>query len=304
MLIANYNHYMDMIRTVTGLNEARDGSTPNPDALVGIQKMAALSSNTATRHILEAGLFIYRSLAEAITYRIADILEYSDFKDEFINQIGRFNVSILDQIADLYIYDFGIFIEISPDEEQKAQLEQNIQVALSRGNIDIEDAIDIREIRNLKLANQLLKLKRAKKEQREEKMNMQKQALISEQQLKSQEMAGQVAMQKIQMESQAKMQIKQAEVAFDIEKMKQEAQLKMQLMGEEFKYSQQLAQIQAGTLNQRDMQKETAKDKRISIQNTQQSKMIEQRKNNLPSLNFESNEDSLDGFDFSEFNPR
>jgi len=304
MLIANYNHYMDMIRTVTGLNEARDGSSPNPDALVGIQKMAALSSNTATRHILDAALYIYRSLAEAITYRVADILEYSDFKEEFINQIGRFNVSILNDISDLYIYDFGIFIEVSPDEEQKAQLEQNIQVALAKGNIDIEDAIDIREIRNLKLANQLLKLKRTKREQREEKMNMQKQAIISEQQLKSQEMAGQVAMQKIQMESQAKMQIKQAEVAFDIEKMKQEAMLKTQLMAEEFKYSQQLAQIQAGTLNQRDMQKETAKDKRISIQNTQQSKLIEQRKNNLPSLNFESNEDSLDGFDFSEFDPR
>jgi hypothetical protein len=304
MLIANYNHYMDMIRTVTGLNEARDGSTPDPNSLVGLQKLAALNSNTATRHILDAGLYIYRSLAEAITYRVADVLEYSDFKDEFINQIGRFNVSILNDISDLYIYDFGIFIEVSPDEEQKSQLEANIQVALSRGNIDIEDAIDIREIRNIKLANQLLKLKRTKKEQREEKMNMQKQALVSEQQLKSQEMAGQVAMQKIQMEAQSKMQMKQAEVAFDIEKMKQEAMLKTQLMAEEFKYNQQLAQLQAGTLNQRDMQKETAKDKRISIQNTQQSKLIEQRKNNLPSLNFESNEDSLDGFDFSEFAPR
>ena len=304
MLIGNYNHYMDMIRTVTGLNEARDGSTPDPNSLVGIQKLAALNSNTATRHILEAGLYIYRSLAEAITYRVADILEYSDFKDEFINQIGKFNVSILNDISDLYIYDFGIFIELSPDEEQRAQLEQNIQIALSSGNIDIEDAIDIREIRNLKLANQLLKLKRTKKEQREEKMNMQKQALVSEQNLKAQEMAGQVAMQKIQMESQAKMQMKQAEVAFDIERMKQEAMLKMQLMGEEFKYSQQLAQLQSNTLNQRDMQKEKAKDDRVSIQNTQQSKMIEQRKNNLPSLNFESNEDSLDGFDFAEFEPR
>jgi hypothetical protein len=304
MLIANYNHYMDMIRTVTGLNEARDGSTPDPNSLVGLQKLAALNSNTATRHILEAGLYIYRSLAEAITYRVADILEYSDFKEEFINQIGRFNVSILGEISDLYIYDFGIFIEVAPDEEQKNQLEQNIQVALSRGNIDIEDAIDIREIRNIKLANQLLKLKRAKREQREEKMAMQKQAIVSEQQIKSQELAGQVAMQKIQMEAQSKMQMKQAEVAFDIEKMKQEAALKTQLMAEEFKYNQQLAQLQSGTLNQRDMQKEEAKDKRISIQNTQQSKLIEQRKNNLPSLNFESNEDSLDGFDFSEFAPR
>jgi hypothetical protein len=304
MLIANYNHYMDMIRTVTGLNEARDGSTPDPNSLVGIQKLAALNSNTATRHILDAGLYIYRSLAEAITYRVADILQYSDFKDEFINQIGRFNVSILNDISDLYIYDFGIFIELSPDEEQRAQLEANIQIALASGNIDIEDAIDIREIRNLKLANQLLKLKRTKKQQREEKMNMQKQALVSEQNLKSQEMAGQVAMQKIQMESQSKMQMKQAEVAFDIERMKQEAMLKQQLMAEEFKYTMQISQLQAGTLNQRDMQKEKAKDDRVGIQNTQQSKLIEQRKNNLPSLNFESNEDSLDGFDFAEFEPR
>jgi hypothetical protein len=304
MLIANYNHYMDMIRTVTGLNEARDGSTPDPNSLVGLQKLAALNSNTATRHILEGGLFIYRSIAEALTYRIADILEYSDFKEEFINQIGRYNVATLQSISDLYIYDFGIFIEVSPDEEQKSQLEANIQMALSRGNIDIEDAIDIREIRNIKLANQLLKMKRINKEQREEKMAMQKQAIVSEQQLKSQQLAGQVAMQKIDMETNAKVKVKQAEVAFEIEKMKQEAMLKVQLMSEEFKYNQQLAQLQSGVLSQREMKKEEAKDKRVSIQNTQQSKLIEQRKNNLPSINFESNEDSLDGFEFSEFEPR
>jgi hypothetical protein len=304
MLIANYNHYLDMIRSVTGLNEARDGSTPDPNALVGVQKLAALNSNTATRHILQGSLHIYQSLAEGITYRISDILEYADFKEDFANKIGKYNVSLLEEIKDLYIYDFGIFIEVAPDEEEKAQLEANIQMALSRGNIDIEDAIDIREIKNIKLANQLLKLKRTQRNDREEKMEMQKQAMVSQQNLKAQEMAGQIAMQKIQMESQAKMQIKQAEVAFDIEKMKQEAALKTQLMAEEFKYTQQLAQLQAGTLNQRDMQKEKAKDDRIGIQNTQQSKLIEQRKNNLPSLNFESNEDSLDGFDFAEFEPR
>jgi len=304
MLIANYNHYMDMIRTVTGLNEARDGSTPDPHSLVGLQKLAALNSNTATRHILEGGLNVYRSLAEAITYRISDILEYADFKDEFINQIGRFNVSILSDISDLYIYDFGIFIEVSPDEEQKAQLEQNIQMALSKGDINLEDAIDIREIKNLKLANQLLKLKRSKKEQREEKMAMQKQAMIAQQQLKSQEMAAQVAMQKIQAESQAKMQIKQAEVAFDIEKMKQEAAMKSQLMAQEFDYNMRLGSMETSSLSQREKEKEDAKAKRIGIQNTQQSKLINQRKNNLPPMNFESNEDSLDGFDLAEFSPR
>lgn len=304
MLITNMNHYIDMIRSVTGLNEARDGSKPDPNALVGIQKLAALNSNTATRHILDASLYIYRSLAEALTYRIADILEYSDFKEEFANQIGKYNVSILNDIKDLYIYDFGIFIEISPDEEQKAQLEANIQMALAKGDINLEDAIDIREIRNIKMANQLLKMKRIKTQDREEKMAMQKQAMIAQQQLKSQEMASQVAMQKIEMETRSKMQIKQAEVAFDIQRSQQEATLKSQLMREEFEYNLQLRGMEVSDLNAREQMKEDAKAKRISQQNSEQSKLINQRKNNLPPMSFESNEDSLDGFDLAEFEPR
>ena len=304
MLITNMNHYIDMIRSVTGLNEARDGSNPDPNSLVGLQKLAALNSNTATRHILDGSLFIYRTLAEALTYRIGDILEYSDFKEEFANQIGKYNVSILNEIKDLYIYDFGIFIEVSPDEEQKAQLEANIQMALSKGDINLEDAIDIREIRNLKLANQLLKLKRIKTQEREEKMEMQKQAMISQQQLKSQELAGQVAMQKIEAETNSKIKIKQAEVAFDMQKIEKEAVLKSQLMREEFEYNMQMHGLEVGNLTEREKMKEDAKAKRISQQNTEQSKLINQRKNNLPPMNFESNEDSLDGFDLAEFEPR
>ena len=304
MLITNMNHYIDMIRSVTGLNEARDGSNPDPNSLVGLQKMAALNSNTATRHILDGSLYVYRSLAEALTYRVADILQYADFKDEFANQIGKYNVSILEEIKDLYIYDFGIFIEVSPDEEQKAQLEQNIQMALSKGDINLEDAIDIREIRNIKLANQLLKMKRIKTQERLEKNEMQKQAMIAQQQLKSQEMAGQVAMQKIDMETRSKMQIKQAEVAFEIQKLEKEAEMKSQLMREEFDYNMQLHGMETSNINSREQTKEDAKAKRISQQNTEQSKLINQRKNNLPPISSESNEDSLDGFDLAEFEPR
>ena len=304
MLIANYNHYLGMIRSVTGLNEARDGSTPSPDALVGVQKLAALNSNTATRHILDGSLYIYRSLAEALTYRIADILEYEDFKEDFINKIGKYNVSILGEISDLYIYDFGVFIELSPDEEQKAMLEQNIQMALSKQDINLEDAIDIREIKNLKLANQLLKVKRLAKQERDEKMAMQKQAMTAQQQLKSQEMASQVAMQKIELETQSKMKVKQAEIAFEIEKQKAEAQLKSQLMQQEFNYNLQLHGMTEQSLSNRENSREKAKSDRISQQNTEQSKLISQRKNNLPPQSFESNEDSLDGFDLSEFSPR
>lgn len=304
MLIYNYNHYLDMIRAVTGLNEARDGSDPDPNSLVGVQKLAALNSNTATRHILQGSLYMVKSLSEALTYRISDILEYSDFKDDFINKIGKYNVSILDDIKDLYIYDFGIFIEISPDEEEKAQLEQNIQIALSKGDINLEDAIDIRELRNIKLANQLLKVKRISKQEREERMAMEKQAITAQQQLQSQQMAAQTSMQKIQMETEQKMKVKQAEIAFEIEKMKAEAQLKRELMAEEFNYNMQINQMNEQALSNREKEREDAKSKRISQQNSEQSKLINQRKMNLPPINFESNEDSLDGFDLAEFEPR
>lgn len=304
MLIYNYNHYMDMIRTVTGLNEARDASTPDPNSLVGLQKLASLNSNTATRHILDGSLFMYKTLAEALTYRIADILEFSDFKDGFINRIGRFNVSILNDISDLYIYDFGIFIEVAPDEEEKAQLEANIQMALSKGDINLEDAIDIREIKNIKLANQLLKVKRVKKQEREERLEMQKQAMMAQQQLQSQQLAAQTAAQKIQMEVEMRMKLKEAEARYEMEKMQFEANLKSSLMSEEFNYNMQIRGVEVASVNQREKEREDAKSKRISQQNTEQSKLIEQRKNNLPALNFESNEDSLDGFDLGEFEPR
>jgi len=303
-LIGNYNHYMDMIRSVTGLNEVRDGSTPDPNALVGVQKLAALNSNTATRHILEGSLYITRTLAEALSCRIADIMEYADFKEEFAMQIGKYNVRLLKDIKNLYMYDFGVFIEMSPDEEQRTQLEANIQMALSRDAIGLEDAIDIREIKNIKVANQLLKVKRNQKaaqQQQSEMIKQQSQAQINAQ---SQQMAAQTSMQKIQAETQSKIQYRQADVAFEIEKLKNEAMLKKELMATEFQYQMQIQGMSQISINDREKNKEDSKSERISQQNSEQSKLINQRKNNLPPIKFESNEDSLDGFDFAEFNPR
>lgn len=304
MLIGNMNHYLNMMRQVSGLNEARDGSSIDPNSLVGVQKLAALNSNTATRHILDGSLYMFRTLSEALSYRVADILEYSDFKEDFINKIGKYNVSILRDISELYIYDFGIFIEVAPDEEQKAQLEQNVQIALQKGDINLEDAIDIREVKNIKLANQLLKLKRTKKQEREEKLMVQKEALAAERQQQSQVLAAQAAQQKIEAETQSKIRIKQAEVAFDLQKIDKEVAAKAALMEQEFTYNMQLRNIDADALGNREQAREDAKAARISQQNTEQSKLINQRKNNLPPINFESNEDSLDGFDLAEFSPR
>ena len=303
-LINSYNHYLSMIRDVTGLNEARDGSMPDPRSLVGVQKLAALNSNTATRHILDGTLFITKRLAEALSCRISDVLEYSEFKEEFINQIGKYNVGVLEDVKDLYLHDFGIFIEVSPDEEEKSQLEANIQASLQRDQIDLEDAIDIREIRNIKLANELLKLKRRKKQEQDMDREKQKMEMQTQSNIQSSQAAAQATLQKVQAEFQAKAQLKQAESAFEIEKMKQEAQLKMQLMQMEFEMNMQLKGLEVNAAKTIDEQKEMAKDKRIDIQSTHQSKLIEQRKKDLPAIDFESSEDSLDGFDLAQFEPK
>jgi len=304
MLIGNYNHYLGMLRQVTGLNEARDGSMPDPNSLVGVQKLAALNSNVATRHILNASLYITKTLAEALSIRTADILQYADFRDEFAMQIGKYNLGILEEIKNLYIYDFGIFIEMSPDEEEKQQLEQNIQMALQNGGIDLEDAIDIRTISNLKMANQLLKVKRKQTEAEKQKQTQQAQAMQNQQAQQLQQAQAQAKMQQTQQEIQAKIQIKQAEISFEIEKQNNEANLKRRLMDVEFNYNMQLRGMEQSQIDTREQKKEDGKSQRIAEGNTQQSKMIEQRKRNLPAMNFESNEDSLDGFDLAEFNPR
>lgn len=303
-LINAYNQYLSMIRDVTGLNEARDASTPNPDALVGVQKLAALNSNTATRHILEGSLFITRRLSEALSLRIADILEYSDFKEEFTMQIGKYAVGVLEEIKDLYLHDFGIFIEVAPDEEEKSQLEANIQMALQRDQISLEDAIDIRQMKNLKLANELLKMKRKDKQKKDMENEQAKIQMQTQGNIQSSQAAAQSALQKVQAEAQAKAQLAQAQMQFDIQRMQAEAQIKEQLMQREFEYNMQLKGMEIDKVKQLDMDKEKAKDNRTKLQATQQSKLIEQRQKDLPAMDFESEEDSLDGFDLEQFNPR
>ena len=278
MLIGNYNHYLDMIRSVTGLNEARDGSSPDPNSLVGVQKLAALNSNVATRHILNASLYITKTLAECLSIRTADVLEYADFKDEFAMQIGKYNLAILEDIKDLYLYDFGIFIEMMPDEEQKAMLEQNIQMALSKQDINLEDAIDIRELANIKMANQLLKVKRKAKQVAEQQQKAQEQQMQAQMQMQAQQAAAQLQMQTNQAETQSKIAVKEAEVAFDIQKLRKEAQLKQTLMQTEFEMQMQLKGVEQNSISSREENRESAKNDRINQQSTQTSKMIEQKK--------------------------
>ena len=305
-LIGTYNYYLQMIRDVTGLNEARDGSVPDKNALVGVQKLAAANSNTATRHILQSGLFLTSELAESLSLRISDIIEYAPTKDAFIQAIGSHNVGTLEEMQNLHLYDFGIFIELAPDEEEKQLLENNIQVAIAQKNIELEDAIDVREIKNLKLANQLLKLKRKKKIERDQMIQQQNIQVQSQANAQAQQVAAQAEVQKQQALTQSKIQLEQAKAQLDTQKLQSEAMLKKELMNHEFQINMKLKDMEIVALKTKESNKEDRKDERTRIQASQQSELIDQRKTGKPPKKFEStSNDILSGdFDLGMFEPR
>ena len=261
-LIGNYNYYLQMIRDVTGLNEARDASTPDSRTLVGIQKLAAANSNVATRHILDASLFLSVEMAEQLSLRISDILEYSPTADAFVQAIGAHNVATLEEMKELHLYDFGIFIELQPDEEERQVLENNIQMAIQQKLIDLDDAIDIRQIKNLKTANQLIKYKKKKKMQRDQAMQQQNIKAQGESQQQAAAASAQAEQQKVQAQMEAEMQMEEKRNALKIAYMKQEAELKMQLMDKEFELNMKIKEVDARNNEKRDGLKEQAKTDR------------------------------------------
>jgi hypothetical protein len=303
-LIQTYNYYLQMIRDVTGLNEARDGSSPDSRALVGVQKMAAANSNTATRHILDSGLFLTTETAEGLSLRISDIIEYHPAKEAFIQKIGGFNVGILEELSDLHLHDFGISITLMPDEEEKAMLENNIQTALSAGLIDLADAIDIREVRNLKLANQLLKLRRKQKEERDQLMQQQNMQAQAQMNMQAQQMAAQTEVQKDQALFQTKAQLEQLKGQIETQKIQVEVDAKKQLMELEFQYNIQLKGIEVENTKRKEGEIEDRKDNRTKLQATQQSELIAQRQNDSAPVNFESSGNDVLGMGLGNFEPR
>ena len=287
-LISTYNYYLQMIRDTTGLNEARDGSMPDKNALVGVQKLAAANSNTATRHLLQSMLFITAELAECLSLRIADIIEYSPTKEAFIRALGSHNVATLDEMKSLHLYDFGIFIELMPDDEEKAMLENNIQVALGQKTIDLDDAIDLRNVRNVKLANQLLKIKRKAKIVNDQKMQQENIKAQAEANAQQQQAAAQAEAQKAQAKTQAEAQLEQIKNQLKIQYLQQEVQNKKELMQFEFELNSQLEKMRGDSSKEVEAKREDRKDARINMQTNAQKEMIEQRKQGDSLNKFES----------------
>tara|TARA_B110000444_G_scaffold21929_1_gene18173 strand:- start:209 stop:2593 length:2385 start_codon:yes stop_codon:yes gene_type:complete len=286
-LITTYQYYLQMIRDVTGLNEAVDGSLPDRNTLVGLQKLAANASNVATKHINQSGLYLTLRAAENVALKIADALEFPLTKASLQNSISTFNIKTLEEIVNLNLHDFGIFLELEPEEEEQAQLEANIQASIQQGGIDLEDAIDLRQVKNLKLANQMLKIKRTQKQQRDVQVQQSNIAAQADAQAQTAERTAMAEVQKQEAVTNTKVQFEQAKNQMEIQRMETENQLDLQKMQQRFMYDRQLKEMDMQSVGNKEQLIEDRKDKRIQMEGTQQSKMITQRKNDLMPFDFE-----------------
>ena len=287
-LIALYNHYLRMIRDATGINEVMDGTTPKGDQLVGVRQQQLAAGNNALYDITNASLVLYRRVCEDVVKCLQIIPPKSILYQAYENAIGKENMKVLSSFSKLPMYNFGVRVVSDMNEVDRAYLEQNIQVALSQREIDLEDAIAIRQLRDIDQAERLLVVRRKKRikqqqeiasqnSQMQAQMNQQTAMATSQGKMQEEQMKAQLEAQKIQLESQAKAQLMQLEY-----------QLKMQLEDLKGRYGVAEQQIESGVKQNLEKEKEDRKDERVKKQAVQQSKLISQRKGERPELEEET----------------
>lgn len=303
-LIMAYNHYLNLLRDAIGIPQGADASTPHPDMAVGVQQQLAINSNTATRHILDGGLNISERLGTALSLRLKDIFVYSDLKQTYINAVGKINVKILEAIKQYHLHDLGINISLRPDAQEKQFLEQNIAQALAKDLITLDDAIDIRNIDNIKLANELLKTRRIRRHKEKLQHEKEMESHRAEGQAMVAERASQAKMQELQFKTQSDLAVVNAKSQAKMAELEKEAQVKSGLMEQEFQYNIALQQGQVRVDMSKVKYSEDRKDKRQDRNNSQASELIQQRNFNQPAKSFESSEDNISGnIELSDMTP-
>ena len=280
-LIGLYNHYLRMIRDTTGINEVVDASTPKGDALVGVREQAIAASNNATYDITNASMILFKKTCDDIVKCLQIMPAESVIHKAYQNAIGKENMDALSGFIDLPMFNFGVLVQRDMEDKDKALLEQNIQIALQQNQIDLEDAMAVRNLKDVNQAERLLMVRRKKRMQANSQSAKQ-----------NAEMQKQQAMQAAQMASQMKLQEKQAEAQLEMEKMKMKAEIDSQLemMRHEFKKEIEMIKAKATLGFKEDDQafkeklevlKEDRKDERIGKQTADQSKLISQRQGKI-----------------------
>ena len=205
-LVNEYNFELQQMNDVIGYNTAVDGSTPDPKTLVGVQKLAVNGTNSSLRPLNFAYIRLIERTADRLALMIQDSMEFEN--EAFSRSIGRFAAEIIKYGKKISLVEFGIKIQLLPDEAERAQIEFLIQTALANKEIKTSDAIMIRQVlkQNVKLAGQMLVL-REKKNFEERQAEAQNNAQINaEQQAQAGERVAQANQQAEMIISQAKAQ--------------------------------------------------------------------------------------------------
>ena len=277
-LIALYNHYLRMIRDATGLNEVVDGSTPKGEQLVGVRQQAIEASNNATYDITNAAMVLFKKVCDDIVRCLQIIPKESVLYRTYEKALGSSSMDIISSFAELPMYNFGVRVVAEMEDMDKAYLEANIQQSLLQKEIDLEDAIAIRKLKDVNQAEQLLIVRRKKRLKQQQQMAQQ-----------NSQMQAQANAQVAQATSQAKMQEEQMKAQLESQKMQMEGQMKAQLLQIEYdlkmkladlqgRYDLQQQEIESGVRNELETEREDRKDSRVTKQAVEQSKLISQRK--------------------------
>jgi len=276
-LIGLYNHYLRMIRDATGVNEMMDASTPKGDTLVGVQQQAIAAGNNAIYDITNASMVLFKRVCEDIVKCLQIIPPDSVLFNIYANAVGKENMAVLSSFSNLPMYNFGVQVVKEMEDQDRAYLEQNIQMSIQQKELDIEDAIAIRQLKDVNQAERLLVVRRKKRMARNQQIAMQN----SQQQAQIQQASAQAT-------SQAKMQELQAQAQLEAQRMQLEAQLEAQLEQMKHEYRKEIEMIKAQALlgmrsDDQDFKekievfKENSKDVRVKKQAVEQSKLIAQR---------------------------
>tara|TARA_R110001632_G_scaffold91402_1_gene195958 strand:- start:62 stop:2473 length:2412 start_codon:yes stop_codon:yes gene_type:complete len=289
-LIALYNHYLRMIRDATGINEVMDGTTPKGEALVGVNQMAVAAGNNALYDITNSAMIMYRKVCEDILKCLQILPEQSVLYNVYEKAIGKTNMKVLNSFKDLPMYNFGVQVMTDLNDRDRQYLEQNIQIALAQKEIDLEDAIAVRGIKDVDQAERLLVIRRKKRiaqTQAMQQANIQAQAQANAQasqasaqaEIQKEQAIAQIDMQKSQMEFEMKAQLAQLE---------HQMRLELETLRGEYGIAEQ--QIESNVKNTAEVMKEDRKDDRVKKQAVEQSKLISQRQGQRGELP----EDSID----------
>ena len=275
--IGLYNHYLRMIRDTTGINEVMDASTPKGDALVGVRQQAIAAGNNAIYDMTYASMILFKKVCSDIVKCLQVLPKGSVIYKAYANAVGDTNMEVLSSFENLPMYNFGVHVVKEMEDVEKQYLEQNIQIALAQKELDIEDAIAIRQLKDINQAERLLVVRRSKRIARNQQMAQQNSMVQAQIQQQSSAQASQSRQQELQLEAQLEAQKMQ---------MKSQLEMQMETLKHEFRKEVELIRAQA-TLGFRteeqefkeklEVLKEDRKDERVEKQAVEQSKLISQR---------------------------